>query len=715
MFKKITLLLIIGSVFINGILADEGMWLPYLLKLRANKMQQMGMQLSPDDIYSINKSSVKDAIVSLDKGGCSGEIISDQGLLLTNHHCAFSDIQFLSSPENDLLTNGFWARSLKEELPLIGKTATFLVSATDVTELLKKAIANENTPDNIQIKTKAATDLLISEAIKNTHYDAVVEEFFNGNQYILLVTETFTDIRLVGAPPSAIGKFGGDTDNWVWPRHTGDFSLYRVYMATDGKPAAYNQSNIPYKPKHFLPISLNGIKLDDFIFIMGYPGTTDRFASSWSVEQTMNITNKIRTAVRNEKLAIMRNAMQKSNELNIKYAARYAESSNYWKYSIGQNEGLTKLSVTQRKSMVEDSLVQWINASPERLSNYGNCINDLKAGYEANASLTRFQDVWFETLWQGSELLPFAFEHNDFYSGLTAGDATIPDEVLLKLDKKTKEFFGSFDFETEKNLLKSMLTMYVKSVPPPLYEPIKEHTGGITNPEIENYVNLLFQNSVFTNATKYENFRKKPDISVIENDPVFVLLRSALGIYFAIDAELEPIRNKINSSKKLYTQALFEKNPQREYYPDANSTMRLTYGKVCSYEPRDGVIYKHFTTLKGYTEKSFISNADYATDPKLLDFQKKNDFGQYAENNNLPYCFITDNDITGGNSGSPVLNAKGELVGVAFDGNWEAMSGDIIYEPDLQRTINLDIRFVVFIIDKYANAQNIMSELKIVH
>ncbi len=715
--KKRIFYLFLGFIllFPVSLRADEGMWLPNLLQqIILSKMQGMGLKLTQEQIYDVNKSSLKDAIVALDHGSCTGELVSADGLIFTNHHCGYREIQSHSTVEHDYLSNGFWAKTREEELSNPGKTVSFLVRIEDVTE--KIFAVKERFRDNFsqQLALQVALKNLTEEATKDTHYEASVETMFNGNQFFLFVYETFKDVRLVGAPPSSIGKFGGDTDNWMWPRQTGDFSIFRVYCGKDGKPAEYSKENVPYHPKHSLPISLKGVKKGDFAMILGYPGTTNRYLPSWGVKETMDNENTVRVKLRTMKQNIMKKDMDSDPKIRIQYAAKYSESSNYWKYSIGQNQGLKNLKVVKKKEALEKQLGKWIKADTSRKRIYADVLSNLKKSYKEKKDFDKYQQYWFEAFYLGSEVVKQAFALRQLAAQMQqSNDEQKNREFCQGLKEEGEKFFKDFNAPTDKKILIAMFEVFQKDVDkkfhPKIYETIKNSYAG----SFEKYAQSLYSSSILVDKEKYFAFLDNPSLEVLSKDLGYQLMESVLESYFAIQEKLEPFNNEVEKMRQLYVKGILEMQKDLAHYPDANSTMRLTYGKVDGYVA-DGKTFDYQTDLKSLVVKHKDKDEEFDVPAKLRELYEKKDFGKYGENGTLPVCFIANTDITGGNSGSPVINGNGELIGVAFDGNWEAMSGDIAFEPEIQRTIILDIRYLLFVIDKFAGAGHLLKELKFV-
>jgi hypothetical protein len=695
--------------------ADEGMWLPALIeKLNINQMKQEGCSLNAEDIYSINHSSLKDAVVALDHGSCTAELISDEGLLLTNHHCGFDEIQEHSTVDHDYLQNGFWAKTKEEELPNAGKTASFLIRFEDVSEKILSQLNDQMSTDERNKKVRELSNEIEKEATGDTHYEARVQALYNENKYYLFVYETFRDIRLVGAPPQSMGKFGGDTDNWMWPRHTCDFSMFRIYCGKDGKPASYSKDNVPYKPKHHLPISLKGYKMNDFAMILGYPGNTNRYKTSYGIEYTMNITNPIRIKVREEKQRIMQEFMSTSRKARIMYSAKYARSSNYYKYSIGQNEGLQHLNVLEKKRQLEDQFTKWVNADQQRKTKYGEALSLIANSYK-NIEDEKAFEYMVEAMVRGPEIFYFAYRTRPLYDALKSDKNS---EHVSLASERVKggldEFFKDYDSETDQKISAALFKIYDENVAPQYHPPFFKTVKAKYGNDFEKYTKELYAKSIFGSQERLVRFFEAPKAKVLEKDPLFQASLEIFRMMGLIGDETDKTTEALERGNRLFVGGLMEMEADKNFYPDANSSMRLTYGTVGDYIPRDAVKYNYFTTLKGYIEKEIPGDEEFDVPAKLKELYYAKDYGRYADaDGNLRTCFMTNNDITGGNSGSPVINGKGELIGIAFDGNWEAMSGDIAFENDLQKCINVDIRFVLWTIDKMGGAQNLIDEMTI--
>jgi hypothetical protein len=710
-------LLLSGFLLLTTFLAsaDEGMWLlPYIQQNNLKDMKAKGFKLTAEDLFSINKSSIKDAIVRFGRG-CTGEIISSQGLVLTNHHCGYGAIQQHSTPANDYLKYGFWAMTREEEIPTPGLTVTFLVRIEDVTTKVKSALSETMDEELRNLAIRRISDSLSTKAVEGTHYSAFVRPFFGGNQFFLFVNEIFTDVRMVGAPPSSIGKYGADTDNWMWPRHTGDFSIFRVYANADNKPADYSPNNVPYKPKHHLPISLKGIEKGDFAMIMGYPGSTERYMTSWEVEETETITNANRAYIRGIRQEILLEDMLADDAVRIKYSSKYASSSNYWKYSIGQNQALKQLKVQDNKRNWESEFNSWVAGNAQRTEKYGNALNYIKSSVEERRELRNALEYMNETIFRGAEIVSFAARMEGFYSVLKEGKEANVTRRAEQLKASARDFYKNYNAPTDQKASAAMFKLFIKNVDPKFHpsiiDEIKEKYGN----DLDAFMDDLFKTTIFVDSVKLWAFLQNPDTTTLLNDWAFRTAKSTNQKITSIFEEIKPKNLQYQKGHRQFVAGLLEKNQGRAMYPDANGTIRFTYGQVLDYYPKDAVHYRYYTTLKGVMEKEDPSNWEFVVPEKLKELYNKKDFGPYAmKNGEMPLAFLSNNDITGGNSGSPVLNAKGQLIGCAFDGNWEAMSGDIVFEPEYQRTISVDIRYVLFIIDKYAGAGHLVKEMTIV-
>jgi hypothetical protein len=683
---------VLASLFSFTAMADEGMWLlPYLQKMNIKDMKAKGFKLSAEDVYSVEHSSLKDAIVIFG-GGCTGEIVSDKGLIFTNHHCGYGSIQQLSSVEHDYLKYGFWASSFEEELPVPGLKVQFVRHIEDVTEQILGSVPSiakgKEREDMVLANVKAATKAL-SEKWDNK-YTVRVESFFGGNQFFAFAYEVYTDVRLVGTPPSSIGKFGGDTDNWMWPRHTGDFSIFRVYADKDNRPAAYSADNVPYKAPVHLEISLKGIKEGDFAMIMGFPGSTERYMTSHEIDYMLGVDNPQRIFIRGERQAILWEAMEQSDEIRIKYASKYASSSNYWKNSIGMSRGIEKLNVRAKKVAQEQSFQAWADANTLPEEGFQTALADMKLSIEQTSEVNGALQYLSEAFLRGVELVTATRRPN-------------------------AAFYKDYDADLDRKVAKRMLTIARENMKaehlPDIYKVIDGQFGG----NIEAYVDWLYDNTIFTSLEKVQ----ATDKEARQADPAVALMESLMRKFTELVEHPSMQDDNLHlqqDAHRLYIAGLMRQNPNKAWYSDANFTIRLTYGQVLPYSPADAITYNYYTTLDGVIAKEDTSNPlEFTVEERLKELYRTEDYGPYAmKNGKLPIGFLCNLDITGGNSGSPVLDKKGRLIGLAFDGNWEAMSGDVAFEPELQRCIAVDIRYVLFVVDKFAGCDHIMSELTIV-
>ncbi len=719
MMKKVTGLLLALFLWAGMLKADEGMWIPILLeKYNIEEMQQLGFKLTAEDIYSINKASMKDAVVIFG-GGCTGELISDEGLLITNHHCGYRAIQSHSSVEHDYLTNGFWAMNRNEELINSDLTATFLRRMEDVTAKVLDGVSDGMVEAKREEIIANNITKIKQEAIKGTHYEARVAPFFQGNQYFLFVNEVFKDVRLVGAPPSAIGKFGGDTDNWMWPRHTGDFSLFRIYANKDNAPAAYSADNVPYKPAHHFPISLKGVKEGDFTMVFGYPGSTYEYVPSNHLKMITEEVNPKLIDVRTNKLEIMNRYQGADPAVRIQYAAKNASVSNTWKRWIGENRGLAKLDAINKKEAQEEAFQKWAEGQSNEayktvLAKYDELYPEFTTYYETYSYIVELIRR------NGME----AVSESRMLEGLIQSyeKDTIDEERVAKLKEyiisDLKGFYKDYYKPLDKEMTAMLLSMYSENIDaqfqPEIYSVINKKYKG----DIQKYVDDVFAKSVMVDQNTAENFIQsfsKKSVKKLEKDPAFVLYKSFESLMKdkVIDT-YKDLRRKLSLLDRTYMAGLMAFEKDKVFYPDANFTLRITYGQVKGYEARDAVDFKFYTTLKGIMEKDNPDIYDYKVPQKLKDLYAQKDFGAYEKDGTVPVCFLATNHTTGGNSGSPVLNANGELIGINFDRAWEGVMSDLMYNPEQCRNISLDVHYVLFLIDKFAGAGYLLDEMTIV-
>ena len=688
--------------------ADEGMWLlPLLQKMNGKALKEAGCKLSPEDIYSINHSSLKDAVIHFG-GGCTGEIISSEGLIVTNHHCGYSNIQALSTDEHNYLMDGYWAMTRDQELPAQGLSVTFLQSMTDVTAALEKAEKKirkgESDEEKVAELLEAERKALVEKAEKdNKNCRAQLVNFYNDNVTYLIVSKTYRDVRFVGAPPASVGKYGGETDNWMWPRHTGDFSMFRVYAGPDNEPAAYSPDNKPYKAKNHLKISLAGVQEGDYAMIMGYPGRTQRFQTAAQLKQ-MIAENRIAIDARTVRQDIMWEAMCADPSVQLKYANKYASSANGWKKWQGEELAFANLDIIGREERKEREFMAWVNQKPERFKAYGNALKQIEDGINASAEAENAVALLSEA--------PYRIELVSMAGRLTQAvsrqgqDAKVLDMI--------QPAYRDYVVDLDRKEAAALLDFYRKRADKEDYlKGLGVDFDDFATMDIPAYVNYLFDESVFTSYDKVANLVNAGEWDKLWEDPAVRLFNSIMTeVMERYPAMLAP-SDQIDKGAKAFTAGLMEWEKGKPSYPDANSTMRLTYGHVLPYSPKDAVLYKHYSTVKGVLEKEDPENPEFIVPAKLKSLIEARDFGRYADPSDglVHVCFLTNNDITGGNSGSPVLNAKGELIGLAFDGNWESMSSDVMFEPDLQRCICVDIRYVLFLVEKLGGATNIIREL----
>ncbi len=699
---------------------DEGMWIPMLIeKYNIKIMQEKGFRLTADDIYSINRACMKDAVL-LFGGGCTGAVISNDGLLITNHHCGYGHIQRLSTVEKDYLFRGFWAMSRAEELQCPGLFVTFLKKMEDVTERMMKGITSEMDIETRDEKLETNSDEIRRSAVEGTHFTASIRPFYMGNQYFLFIYETFTDIRLVGAPPSAIGKFGGETDNWIWPRHTGDFSLFRIYAGENNKPASYSTENVPFKPLYHFPVSLKGVSEGDFTMVFGFPGTTYQYVPSYHIDMVKNYLNPPMISIRTKKIEIMEKAMNKSPLIRLQYSAKKSGIANGWKKWIGENQGLERMQTIRKKEEYEQRIIEWINADEKRMEKYGHILPRYKEIYyrlrEYILVNSFTNDAFFSSGVEAVELarnlvaLAVMYETNME----TEKIEVVKDEMIIQ----AAGFFKNYDPGTDKELFITVMQLYGENLEPewqaPEYIRLKQMCKG----DFSSLANKIYGNTIFTDETRYVAFVrdfKRSDIRKLNKDPLYRLAKSAsLLISERVRVEYNRLNAVLRELNMDYMALQMEYDKDRIFYPDANSTLRVAYGTVQGYHSKDAVYFRHYTTLKGIIEKDNPDIFDYNVPDKLKELYEAGDFGKYSVNGEMPVCFIANNHTTGGNSGSPVINAKGHLIGVNFDRAWEGVASDMAFNPEQSRNISLDIRFALFIIDKFAGAGYLLDEMNII-
>lgn len=716
--QNIFTFLLITILFSGTIKADEGMWLPFMLGRNYEDMKKHGLKLTQEEIYSINHSSLKDAIVSFG-GFCTAEVVSEKGLLLTNHHCGYDAIADASSEDHNYLDNGFWAKNHQEEIAVPGLTATFVISMEDVTEQILKNLTDDMTEEERAMKISELSQVLVQEAIGDSHYKAYVRDFYEGNEFYIFVTETYQDVRLVGTPPQSIGKFGYDSDNWIYPRHTGDFSMFRIYAGADNTPVAYSEDNKPFEPRHALPISLKGYKTGDFSMIFGFPGSTDRYLSSWGVEQALNIEQPKRVEIRRKKLDIMDKHMKENTTVRLNYSSKHAQVANYWKYFIGQTEQLKNNKVADKKREIEARFTTYAEANPK----YKDVLGDVKAAYAYT------DDYIYPQVYQSEFIYSVDLNLNVFlFSMVKKYEEEQGIGVMVYNNIKNSrlyKFYETADMDIEFETLEAVLKMYYNDIPKEMLPELIKKYGD--KGKLDKLVKKARKKSIFTSKEKFDKFDKVVTqwadkskgfpFAVLEKDPLYQIITSIAEKYDELTETEEYIamENKLSRANRLFIKGYRAMDKNKVFYPNANSTMRLSYGNILPYSPKAGEEYDIYTTIEGVLEKEDPTKEEYFVPQKLKDLVAKKDYGIYAnDKGEMVVNFISNNDITGGNSGSPVINGSGELIGIAFDGNWEAMSGDIFFEDDIQRSISVDIRYVLFVIDKYGEAHNLIEEMTLV-
>ena len=706
-------LLLSLAILLSSVMAfaGEGMWIPMLLQYNEKEMQEMGMRITADDIYSINHSSLKDAIV-LFGGGCTGEIVSDYGLLLTNHHCGYDWIQKHSSVEHDYLTEGFWAMDRTQELPCPGLSVTILREMRDVTDQVLFEVTEDMTEEKRQANIQENMKRIIAEVEKETKYKVSIKPFFLGNAYYLLLNEVFTDVRLVGCPPSNIGKFGGDTDNWVWPRHTGDFSVFRVYADKEGHPANYSADNLPYKPAKHLEISLKGADEGDFAFVFGYPARTSEYLPAVAVDQEANVIDPIAVDLRGKILDVYNTYQEQDKKVRIQYASKHASLGNGWKKWMGVTEGINHFHGVEKKRFYEESFQEWCNVS-RKGRRYINLLKDFEEKYK-ELEPYRVAYTYLTNAGLNIELFEFAGNFNRLLQVTKETPQDDIDKMIASLRNATQTFFKDYYRPIDEDVARTMLHEYLENQP-------ADFRPGFLNgiKDVNAYVETLFDKSMFASEEKVNAFLdgfKAKKAKKLQQDPAMQAYQSMIGFYLdEINPKMKPINDELAWMQRLYMKGQMLKEPERRFSPDANFTLRVTYGKVEGFKPQDGKQYRHFTTLDGIMEKENPDIYDYVVEPKLKELYSKKDYGRYADKDGTMHvAFTASVHTTGGNSGSPILNADGRLLGLNFDRCWEGTMSDLVYDPDICRNISVDIRYVLFIIDKFAGARHLVDEMTIV-
>ncbi|MDO8899323.1 MAG: S46 family peptidase [Bacteroidales bacterium] len=720
MMKKFIFSLWIVFLPFRFLLAGEGMWIPMLLQqLNEKEMKEMGMKISAEDIYSINNSSMKDAIVLFGRG-CTGEIVSDQGLLLTNHHCGFGQIQKHSSVENDYLTNGFWAMNKSEELPNPGLTVTMLVKMEEVTNQILEGVTADMSEAQRTAKIRENTKKLTDSAAKESGLDVMVRPFYHGNEYYMFYNQLFKDIRLVGAPPSNIGKFGGDTDNWMWPRHTGDFSVFRIYVDKEGKPAEYHADNVPYKPAYHFPMSLKGVDEGDFTFVFGYPARTNQYLPAQALRLITEVSNPERVLIRGTRLEIFKQYANADPKVRIQYAAKDASVANAWKKMIGESKGLKRLNGIEKKQKLEEEFMQWAKMDPAFEQAYSGIIPAFNKNYEQLEKLTLASD-YINECGLGIEVFAFALRFRPLLEEASKGkpDDKKMEELTDGLRKLSNDFFKDYHQAVDQDVAKALLKLYLSKQPEGFRPDFLETINGKFKGNVDAYVQNLFSKSLFVSQEAVnkllEGFNPKK-LRLIERDPAFQASASMRDFFEQnLQHPMRDLTASNDSLQRLYMRGLMDMQTNRRFYPDANFTLRVTYGKVEGYAPADAVYYRHFTTLEGIMEKENPDIYDYVVEDRLKELYLNKDYGDYADKDGLiRVAFAASNHTTGGNSGSPVLNAEGHMVGINFDRCWEGTMSDLMYDPAMSRNISIDVRYLLFIIDKFAGAKHLVDEMTII-
>lgn len=710
-------LVLITSLVLPG-RAGEGMWLPLLLKQNEAEMQRMGMKMSAEDIYSVNKGSLKDAIVRFG-GGCTGSVISSGGLVLTNHHCGYGQIQYHSTLEHNYLEDGFRASNLSEELPNPGLTVTFIVRMEDVTARALNGVTESMGERERQSAIDRNINAISEAASRESWQEASVRPFYQGNAYYLFITETYRDIRLVLAPPGAVGKFGADTDNWVWPRHTGDFAIFRIYADKNNRPAAYAADNVPFKPKHFLPISMDGVSTGDFTMVFGFPGRTTQYLPAAAVAQTVDVLNPIRISMRDRSLAVIDQAMRSDPKIKIQYASKQSSIANSWKKWIGENQGLKIANGVAKKQTLEQEFLKRVNAKPQWKLSYGNLLPNLETLYRDIEPYAVSREYINEMAGVNVELMRFANSLRQFVTVYDNNGLEALQQRKAQMKAVFESFYKNYQPEVDQKVFASLIQLYFSKLPVDHLSPFAIEQMNYAGKNAEEFARIVFLKSELTKPGNWAELAEQDPakvVKMIKEDYAYLLTRNILETAEAkVFRPYNEINDKISLAQRVYMKALMEVFPERRFYPDANSTLRVTYGKVEGYQPRDGIFYQHYTYLDGVMEKYKPGDYEFDVPEKLRKLYDAKDYGPYGDNGRLPVCFLGSNHTTGGNSGSPAIDAYGNLIGLNFDRVWEGTMSDILYSPDICRNIMVDIRYVLFMVDKYAEASHLLKEMKLVH